>query len=133
MNQEPEAAKIEYWRGLSQYDLDTAQALLVARRFLYVGFMCHQSIEKILKACYVKLKSVVPPHTHNLGRLAKDSGLLESMPEDKRRVIADLQPLNIEARYPSYRDRIIQSLTADRCEALLGETRDLHTWLTARL
>ena len=28
----------------------TAQAMLETKRFLYVGFMCHQVIEKMLKA-----------------------------------------------------------------------------------
>ena len=42
--------KIRYWAEFSDYDLDTAQAMLETRRFLYVGFMCHQVIEKALKA-----------------------------------------------------------------------------------
>ncbi len=45
----PEA---EYWSDLSQYDLETAQAMLETNRLLYVGFMCHQSVEKILKAYF---------------------------------------------------------------------------------
>ena len=42
--------KVTYWTDLSDYDFDTAEAMLVSGRYLYVGFMCHQSIEKILKA-----------------------------------------------------------------------------------
>jgi HEPN domain-containing protein len=48
--------RIEYWIELSDYNLETAKAMLVTKRFLYVGFMCHQSIEKIFKAYYVKIK-----------------------------------------------------------------------------
>lgn len=33
--------KVRYWVELSDYDLDTAQAMLETRRYLYVGFMCH--------------------------------------------------------------------------------------------
>ena len=33
--------KVRYRAELSDYDLDTAQAMLETRRFLYVGFMCH--------------------------------------------------------------------------------------------
>ena len=35
------ADKVRYWIELSDYDLDTAQAMLETSRFLYVGFMCH--------------------------------------------------------------------------------------------
>lgn len=35
---------------MSDYDYDTAIAMMQTRRYLYVGFMCHQTIEKALKA-----------------------------------------------------------------------------------
>ncbi|NJK94894.1 MAG: HEPN domain-containing protein [Bacteroidales bacterium] len=44
--------KVKYWVELSDYDYETAIAMQLSRRYLYVGFMCHQSIEKILKAYY---------------------------------------------------------------------------------
>jgi hypothetical protein len=31
----------KYWVELSHYDLETAQAMLDTKRYLYVGFMCH--------------------------------------------------------------------------------------------
>jgi len=42
--------KVKYWVDIANYDFDTAKAMLESKRFLYVGFMCHQTIEKILKA-----------------------------------------------------------------------------------
>lgn len=42
--------KIKYWIELSDYDIITAEALFKSQRFLYVGFMCHQTIEKVFKA-----------------------------------------------------------------------------------
>lgn len=42
--------KIDYWADLSSYDLDTAKSMLESKKYLYVGFMCHQAVEKILKA-----------------------------------------------------------------------------------
>ncbi len=41
--------KIEYWLDIASYDLKTARAMLRTKRFLYVGFMCHQVIEKVKK------------------------------------------------------------------------------------
>ena len=49
---------------MANYDLETAKAMLKTKRYLYVGFMCNQVIEKILKAYFVKIKKVQPPYTH---------------------------------------------------------------------
>jgi len=40
--------KVKYWSDLSEYEYDTALAMMPTGRYLYVGFMCHQTIEKIL-------------------------------------------------------------------------------------
>ena len=39
--------KVRYWDEMAGYDLETAKAMLSTKRYLYVGFMCHQSVEKI--------------------------------------------------------------------------------------
>lgn len=46
--------KIKYWIELAEYDIQTAKAMLETKRFLYVGFMCQQTIEKSLKAVIAK-------------------------------------------------------------------------------
>lgn len=45
-----ETQSFMYWFDMAEYDLATARAMLATKRFLYVGFMCHQVIEKSLKA-----------------------------------------------------------------------------------
>ncbi len=66
---------IKYWTGSSLYDLETANAMLTTKRFLYVGFVAHQTVEKILKAYLVKLRNEVPLYTHNLLLLAEETEL----------------------------------------------------------
>ena len=53
--------KVKYWVDISDYGPETADAMLTTKRFLYVGFMSHQAIEKILKALYAKLNEETPP------------------------------------------------------------------------
>ena len=65
--------KVTYWIELSDYDYDTAQAMWETRRFLYVGFMCHQVVEKILKAYWSKVLEEQPLKIHHLSRLAAKS------------------------------------------------------------
>ena len=93
--------RVEYWLDLAVYDLETAKAMLASKRYLYVGFMCHQVVEKGLKAFYVKNHSTQPPYIHNLIRLAEKSGLYERMTDNQKDFYDFLDPLNIEARYPN--------------------------------
>ena len=74
--------QIEYWLRLTEYDLETAKAMQQTGRYLYVGFMCQQVIEKALKAGVAKIGEF-PPKTHDLPRLARLGGLIELMDEEK--------------------------------------------------
>lgn len=42
--------KVTYWIDIADEDLGVAEDLYKAKRWLYVAFMCHQAIEKTLKA-----------------------------------------------------------------------------------
>ena len=63
----------------------------------------------------------VPLKIHSLSRLAERTGL------DK------LEPLNIEARYPSYKERLMKSLTKEYCAELLSQTKELQLWIKNKL
>ena len=133
--------KVRYWAELSDYDLaelsdydlDTAQAMLETRRFLYVGFMCHQVIEKALKAYWSKVLEEPPLKIHHLSRLAAKSGLIDELSEDQMDFIDSLEPLNIEARYPSYKEQLMKVLTSEYCKGLLEKTKALQLWIKDRL
>ena len=45
--------KFDYWLDIAQYDLDTAEAMFISGRWLYVVFMCQQAIEKLCKGLYL--------------------------------------------------------------------------------
>lgn len=118
---------------MSDYDLETAQAMLTARRLLYVGLMCHQAVEKLLKAYYASAVHDDPPYTHNLSYLAKRSELYELLSEEQKDFLDLLEPLNIEARYPTHKDRLLRSLNPERCETMVGKTRELLQWIKGQL
>jgi len=69
--------KVKYWIDIANYDLVTAQAMLTSKRYLYVGFMCHQAVEKILKAYFTKEKKETPPFIHNLKSLSNKSEIYQ--------------------------------------------------------
>jgi HEPN domain-containing protein len=105
--------KVKYWVDL--YDYDTAIAMQQSSRYLYVGFMCHQTIEKILKAYYVSALNEPAPYTHRLSLLIEKAGLSEQFSDHFNDLIDLLEPLNIEARYPSYKESLLKSLSKDKC------------------
>jgi len=121
--------KADYWNDLSQYDLETARVMLDGRRYLYVGFMCHQSVEKALKACHWFMIQAEPEYTHSLSRLARKAGLIAELSESQKSFIDLLEPMNIEARYPTDKAKLSKVLTHERCEQILASTRGLVEWL----
>lgn len=62
--------KVAYWLDIADEDLGVAEDLYKAKRWLYVAFMCHQSIEKTLKSYWCATQPDAPPYTHNHKRLA---------------------------------------------------------------
>ncbi|MCL2435035.1 MAG: HEPN domain-containing protein [Lentimicrobiaceae bacterium] len=120
--------KVTHWTKLSDYDLETAAVMLSTGRYLYVGFMCHQVIEKIFKAVYTKCKEDTPPYTHDIEYLAVKGGFYETLSEEQQDFIGVLNPLNIEARYPEYKKDISKILTPLKCDQLLKETTKLQLW-----
>ena len=95
--------QINYWRELSDYDIETADAMQKSKRYLYVGFMSHQAIEKILKAYFVKINGESAPFSHSLSYIAKKAKIYEHFTEDQKRFLDMLEPMNIECRSNSQR------------------------------
>lgn len=125
--------KVQYWIELAEYDLETAEAMLETKRFLYVGFMCHQVLEKALKGYYVHVKNDIPEKIHNLIKLAKQSGLYDLFSLEHIQVLDRLAPLNIEARYPSEKGKLFQALTQEKCQDILVMTKELFQWIKLQL
>ena len=125
--------KVEYWLELSEYDLETAEALLKSKRFIYVGFMCHQTIEKIFKAYYIQLKKNSAPYSHSLSYIAKKGDFYSGFDEEQKEFIDQLEPLNIETRYPINKERLLKSLNDNMSRDILNKTRELQEWIKTKL
>ena len=125
--------KVKYWLDLSDYDYDTAVAMQLSGRYLYVGFMCHQTMEKILKAYFNSVNSEAAPYTNSLSYLAKKAGIYESFSDEFKDFIDTLEPLNIESRYPSHKEKLMKGLSEEKCEDILKNTKELQSWIKAKL
>ena len=97
-----------------------------------MGFMCHQTIEKALKAI-IAGSGVTPPKTHGLMKLAQQGGVYDDMYEEQKDLLDTLDPLNIAARYPEQKAKVTSMLTPERCKAILAETEVLLCWIKQQL
>jgi HEPN domain-containing protein len=127
------AATGKQWFDMATYDLETAKAMLKSKRYLYVGFMCSLAVEKSLKAVIAD-KGEFPPPTHNLQKLAVLSGIDGKLSEGQNEFINYVQPMQIEARYETYKNKIFQSLNDfGVCKDLINNTEALLKWIKEQL
>jgi len=124
---------VQYWVDLSEYDLKVAESMFEMGHYLYVGFMCHQSAEKMLKAVYVHKHNAVPPFIHKLDKLIELVGVGNGLPEDKVDLLDELTPLNIQARYPAYKEAIYRLIDREKAKDILVRTGEFISWLKASL
>jgi len=114
----------------TEYDLETAEAMFKTGRYLYVTFMCQQSLEKLLKAIVIKFKSTAPPYSHNLRRLAEIAGIDKKMKFEQINFLDDLTPFCVAVRYPAYKEKMAKIATSDVSNHYLKQTKELFQWLS---
>ena len=125
--------KVEYWLDLCDDNSKSAKLLLNGKQYLDAGFFCHQIAEKALKAVIAENTAEIPPKIHKLSRLADMAHLTNELSDDQIRLLVELDPLNIEARYPDYKASIAKTLNAERTTKILAETERFLCWIKKRL
>lgn len=91
-------SKVNHWVELAEMDIPVMEHLFEAGDYHYSLFIGHLILEKILKAHFIKKNFETPPRTHDLTRLASQTGLEFKEQQIKFLIIAN--SFNIEARYP---------------------------------
>lgn len=124
--------KFQYWLNIANYDMVTAKAMLKSGRYLYVAFMCHQALEKAVKACYVLRKNdEEPPRSHNLSYLVS---LLNITPAEQQLLILDrLTAFYIQGRYPTYKQKLSRLIKKPEATILLKRTKEIYKWLRSQV
>ena len=125
--------KTTYWLELCDDDLISAKALLNSKRWLHMGFFCHMVVEKSLKAVIAEKTKEIPPKIHDLPKLADLGAIWIVLSKEQKELFKKLIPLQIEARYPEYKERIASTLTQEYCNQLLTETEEFLCWIKQQL
>ena len=124
--------KPEYWIEMAEYDIESAKVMQQGGRYLYVGFLCHLTAEKALKAI-ISNDGTTPLKIHTLARLAELAGVKDKLTCEQKNLLDELHPLNVEARYSAYKDKIAEILNQEYCEKLIERTEALLTWIKQEL
>jgi HEPN domain-containing protein len=115
------------WVKQAEYDLATAEAMFQTKRYVYVIFMCHLALEKMLKAVYTEVMEDYPPRIHSLDKLAQKAGVL--FPDRMQESIGDLSELSIPTRYEDEARKIERK----QAQSVLAQTREVFKWLRRQL
>jgi HEPN domain-containing protein len=123
--------KFEYWQDIAQYDLDTAESMFIASRWLYVVFMCQQAIEKLCKGLYLLFIDDNIPRIHDINSLlAKfEDRLPAAVTYDKRQLFAKLSTFYLNNRYPEYKGKLSTSLNKEEAKTVLDNSKEAFLWL----
>ena len=127
----PTGKDIKSWVGASRYDLETARALLESRRYLYVLFMCQQSLEKLLKAHVMARTVEFPPRIHSLVRLAELATL--NVSKEEKGFLERLSLYYIQSRYPPDIQNLARKVSRSLAVEHLAQTESLWKRLRRQL
>ena len=125
--------RAEKWLNIVAEDLSVAEDLYKTGHWLYVGFMCHQVMEKTLKAYWCVCRDDDPPYLHDHGRIAKGCGLYTKMSEEQKDFLEGIKKLNIEARYQEYKNEVASKLNREAATEILETTKQFHAWILEKL
>ncbi|MFZ5818624.1 MAG: HEPN domain-containing protein [Chloroflexota bacterium] len=131
MSEEPRLdveKQVAHWRKGADEAWETAVDMINRDRRIQFGlFFVHLALEKILKARVWKVKRKMPPHIHNLTRLAEIAEL--SVDVDNRKVLAEINEFNIEGRYS---DLLGPPIALQDARGYLQRAKGTFEWLKSQ-
>lgn len=125
--------RADKWLDIVAEDLSVAELLFNNGHWLYTGFMCHQVIEKTLKAYWCVCRDDDPPYLHDHVKIAKGCGLYTKMSEEQKDFLEGIKQMNIEARYQESKDAVARTLDRETTAMILETTNQLYSWILEKL
>ncbi len=123
--------EVKNWLDSAQYDLETAEHMFNTGRYIYTIFMCHLTLEKMLKAKVEEITGKIPPNTHNLRFLVKLSHLEPS--EEIFIFLSKLSDVSIPTRYPDDFGELRKSYDKKAAKTYLVKTKEAFEWIRKSL
>lgn len=115
------------WFLQSDYDLGTAEDMFKSGRYIYCIFMCHLSLEKVLKGLLIKKTGEFPIKTHSLVYFSEKIGI--SANEKHYEFLYTLDKISVPTRYPESLSKLIAVFTKEKSEDILKTTKEIQQWI----
>jgi HEPN domain-containing protein len=131
LQDEQKTKLIDYWIRSAEYDLEVSESLYEKNRFHYSLFFGHLAIEKILKAIFVKKKSIHAPFSHSLTYLVEKAGI--EIQQERLERLADFMDFYIEGRYPGDLDDIFRKYNPALTREKREDVKEMFEWLKKKL
>jgi len=123
--------KFEYWLDIAQYDLDVAESMLKSGHWLYVVFMCQQSIEKLVKGLFAYYMPDTPPHLHNIKTIVVriEPFFQKQIDADKMDFFDELTAYYLSNRYPDYISKLSSQINETEAHDVMEKTKEAFACL----
>jgi HEPN domain-containing protein len=123
--------KFDFWLDAAEYDLRIAGTMLNNGHWLYLAFMCQQSVEKLVKGLYTLYIDDNVPRTHDIGKLIKnfETELPIGIPSETRRLFDKLSGYYLNNRYPDFKKQLSSLMDETEARALHSQTKEAFAWL----
>jgi HEPN domain-containing protein len=122
---------LNHWRVTSNDDFKTMNELFLSRSYSWALFVGHISVEKLLKALYVKLHGKHAPTIHNLYRLAELCKI--DLTDEFSDWLDTITSFNINARYDDYKREFYSLCTREYTETWIVRIKELRKWIEQML
>ena len=119
---------IDHWQNGANESLETAEILIVKRKISFGLFFCHLSIEKQMKALYIKHNKDFPPKTHKLLYLTNHVGI--DIDTEMKMLFSELMDFQLEGRYP---ELTLPVPDYNKAMDILKRTKEALLWLQEKL
>jgi HEPN domain-containing protein len=123
--------KFDYWLDIAEYDLESADAMFSTGRWLYVIFMCQQSLEKLVKGLYTLYVNDDVPQIHDTRTIFLKFKDKLTVPVDEATLVffSRLTTFYLNTRYPEFKAKLSAAINKQDAESTLKKAKEVFSWL----
>ncbi len=122
---------VKHWIDTSDDDFNTMLSLFNAKSYNWSLFLGHISVEKLLKALYVRRFEKHAPFTHNLYRIAELIGL--PLDNEYADWLDHITSFNLNARYDDYKKEFYTLCTPEYTMDWIEKIKVIRIWIKEML
>src|SRR3989338_7281183 len=120
--------EIENWWKQAKRDLLSAENSLKSKDYYLCAFMCQQSVEKGLKALYIRAQGSLWK-VHDLVKLAREV----KAPEEIVFKCAQINPVYVAVRYPESNELPSEKISKTEAERMMSLAAEVLKWIRKKL